>query len=620
MLAFFERTDVPEEIFIRAWRWGEYNRAHQNDVESSEIGFDIRKLSTRHFELALSFDWADPSDLSLFKRARARLDELSLISLSTLPNVQSTSISMHPVLHSWARNRLSEVETQTAWNTAAATLALSAEHDFDLREFTHQLQPHLEVCCDARPPTQQDSRELACRTLYLFWHQLHRAGSGRIVSVMTELQSLVPSSSGGSEILNQNSVRVLKLRARMLKDSESHVEALAIQQRLLRTHESNQEEGDDETRWYKFSVASTLYDLERYDEAAQTLEDSLATDVLDHHDICQLMTLERLGASYLALGDPNAAVNILEEAVEIGRQLPEQHIIQVLSARQSLASAYRTIGMHLKAIRLAEEVVTSKRQLLPPGNQDRWGSEALLVQSYTANGQLTEARQLFESMTPFLRRQTQRERNSYQSLQDDLLIKEFENAHISGAETIQEQSFDHDPAYHKLQLELDEVRTNTMMENWTPSECQTRRRIVKFCLDRSGSVISATFQPPNYEWDYSCVVSCIWWDETQECYVTSADTIRLLDLLQRHYVEEEIEEEEKTRIRRNLERFQHATVSKTKPDSMELWKLITRFGYPRAIFVEEEEEEDIMVLPWRILATVLKQIFGEHPPLYISSD
>ena len=71
---------------------------------------------------------------------------------------------------------------------------------------------------------------------------------------------------------------------------------------------------------------------------------------------------------------------------------------------------------------------------------------------------------------------------------------------------------------------------DSMTENWTPEEWAVKRRIIMFTKSQSSCTITASFcaipidrQPLN-----SICVSCIYWEEKQDCYVTSVDTIYLL--------------------------------------------------------------------------------------------
>lgn len=165
------------------------------------------------------------------------------------------------------------------------------------------------------------------------------------------------------------------------------------------------------------------------------------------------------------------------------------------------------------------------------------------------------------------------------------------------------------PSNSKAPLKI-EGDLNSMADKWSSTEWEASRRLVQFRRSQSGSVITATFEPVTLEdrIPNSICVSCIWWEEKQECYVTSVDTISLLEAL----VAVRFTVEEKNRIRRNLEGFRPATVSKTKADSEEFFKLIMGFPNPKPRNIEK----DVKVFPWRILARALTKIIGKYasPP------
>ncbi|KYK58320.1 MedA [Drechmeria coniospora] len=168
--------------------------------------------------------------------------------------------------------------------------------------------------------------------------------------------------------------------------------------------------------------------------------------------------------------------------------------------------------------------------------------------------------------------------------------------------------------YHSMSLYSSKAvlkihgKLDSMAENWTQEEWDNRRRIVVFRKTQTGSTLSTTFgavsvneRPPN-----SICVSCIWWAEKSECYVTSVDTIHLLEQLVA--APNRFSVEEKNRIRRNLEGFRPMTVSKAKPDSEEFFKIIMGFPNPKPRNIEK----DVKVFPWKILEPALKKIIGKY--------
>lgn len=160
----------------------------------------------------------------------------------------------------------------------------------------------------------------------------------------------------------------------------------------------------------------------------------------------------------------------------------------------------------------------------------------------------------------------------------------------------------------KLSGDLDAVATD-----WTDDEFAARRRLVEFTRSQSASTINASFKTvaPEERAQNSITISCIWWKEKKECFVTSVDTIYLLEAL----VGVRFTVEEKNRIRRNLEGFHPLTVSKAKADSEDFFKVIMGFPHPKPRNIEK----DVKVFPWKILSHALKKIIGKYSASYSST-
>ncbi|KAJ6160818.1 hypothetical protein N7470_004214 [Penicillium chermesinum] len=160
----------------------------------------------------------------------------------------------------------------------------------------------------------------------------------------------------------------------------------------------------------------------------------------------------------------------------------------------------------------------------------------------------------------------------------------------------------------KLNGDLD-----SMAEGWSKEERITQRRLVQFTRSQTGSTIHADFKPVTLEerTPNSICISCISWEGKDECFVTSVDTIYLLESL----VAVRFTVEEKNRIRRNLEGFRPLTVSKAKAESEEFFKVIMGFPAPKPRNIEK----DVKVFPWKILSHALKKIIGKYSASYSST-
>jgi len=163
----------------------------------------------------------------------------------------------------------------------------------------------------------------------------------------------------------------------------------------------------------------------------------------------------------------------------------------------------------------------------------------------------------------------------------------------------------------KIEGDLDK-----MSDEWTQEELDAKRRLVEFKRSQHGSTITTSFAPiaPEARPARSICVSCIWWEEKDECFITSVDTIFLLEQL----VNVRFTVEEKNRIRRNLEGFRPLTVSKAKADSEEFFKVIMGFPNPKPRNIEK----DVKVFPWKILSHALKKIISKYvsKPCFLNLD
>ncbi|ORY24968.1 hypothetical protein BCR39DRAFT_471882 [Naematelia encephala] len=145
-------------------------------------------------------------------------------------------------------------------------------------------------------------------------------------------------------------------------------------------------------------------------------------------------------------------------------------------------------------------------------------------------------------------------------------------------------------------------------------EWVSKRRLVQFWRRQEGTAIFATCRPlPQHDYPQqqnSIIISCIFREEKNTCYVTSVDAIYLLEAL----VGNRFTVEEKNRIRRNLEGFRPLTVSKSRPESEEFFKLIMGFPNPKPRNIEK----DVKVFPWDILGQALKKIISKYVSIYVA--
>ncbi|KAH8921635.1 hypothetical protein BT69DRAFT_1264281, partial [Atractiella rhizophila] len=149
---------------------------------------------------------------------------------------------------------------------------------------------------------------------------------------------------------------------------------------------------------------------------------------------------------------------------------------------------------------------------------------------------------------------------------------------------------------------------------WTEEEWDVKRRLIKCTRGRTSSKLTVEFEPMSFdEYDDTrgtkeakdqFVVSCIYYDATNKCYITSVEILLLLEYL----TNGTFNIEEKNRIRRNLEGFKPLTVSKTKGKTADLYRRIMAYPEPRPRNIDK----DIKVFQWDDLELALGKVMRKY--------
>jgi hypothetical protein len=141
---------------------------------------------------------------------------------------------------------------------------------------------------------------------------------------------------------------------------------------------------------------------------------------------------------------------------------------------------------------------------------------------------------------------------------------------------------------------------------WSTAELHAGRRLVRFSEVQDGRRLIVSCEPIRQE-DYcesDSVISCIYREETDTCFVTSVDVIYLLERL----TNGEFPVEEKNRIRRNLEGLRPTTISKHKTGFGDFFQRIMDFPDPKPRNIEK----DLKVFEWNLLGQALEKILSKY--------
>lgn len=150
-----------------------------------------------------------------------------------------------------------------------------------------------------------------------------------------------------------------------------------------------------------------------------------------------------------------------------------------------------------------------------------------------------------------------------------------------------------------------------MQHHWTAEEHAAKRRVVRFWREQNGTIVYVHFKPVRVDEQSlphgtnECRISCIFWEERNQWYLTSVDTIALLESLIGCF---KFPTDEKNRIRRNLQAYKPCTISKGKPESESFFKLVMGFANPKPRSIEK----DVKVFNWSTLEQALNKVISKY--------
>jgi hypothetical protein len=149
---------------------------------------------------------------------------------------------------------------------------------------------------------------------------------------------------------------------------------------------------------------------------------------------------------------------------------------------------------------------------------------------------------------------------------------------------------------------------NTMAKGWMAEEWTAKRRLVKVWRRQDNNSIFLAFAAMSQtQWanEKDCVVvSCMFREDKNSCWITSVDMLYLLEAV----IGQRFTVEEKNRIRRNLEGFRPQTVSKNKPASDAFFRTIMSYPNPKPRNIEK----DVKVFPWEAVSGSIKKIISKY--------
>jgi hypothetical protein len=332
MLATCEPSRLPLPLFEAAWKGAQ-------TISPSKAGnADADRLTPWHVSRLPSLIQADTDTWDSFRLVEAihLLKAFSLVSIDTHGGF--LSVSMHSLIHAWARDRQEMTEQHNSWVTTGCLMAVSCDDHAFWRQHRRQLQSHLQALASwemsrmfaSEPPI------MITRILMNFGWLLHDMRDD--VKLFVLMRNLFTYLNLGQHTVDERWLSAYDLTARNLLNHGRVKEAVSLLEQVVKIKE-------------------------------QTLAE-------DHPS--RLASQHALAGAYQANGQVKEAVSLLEQVVKIEEQtLAEDHPDR-LASQQVLATMFWALGRRNTSFQMMKHVVEIQGQVLDEHHPDRMNSEAWL--------------------------------------------------------------------------------------------------------------------------------------------------------------------------------------------------------------------------------------------------
>lgn len=393
-IAFMQNNGISEAIFQKA---SEYALKLKNTGTGEDE--TVLSLSVRHVMRLPEYAqhmWSSFQGRGKWRELCAILESLSIITINV--DGDSITISVHPLVHTWAKWRQDHRAQCRAWQSTATILALSCQgHYAYISDFIF-LHPHTRACVnhEIEDYTQDISEMEAAQLFFQFASVLYRMDDeSSLCSLVKRMQARLQDREGiDPEITIQLKIFV----ARIYLWQENYRKAVDIYREVWNSRAETLAEDHPLRLSSQHNLAEAYLHDGQIDEAVKSLEHVIQIEKRQsaENEASVLDAQHVLAFAYLSNNQMDKAIELLEYVINIRKTTVAEDHPSLVTSQHNLAKAYRENGQIGKAIELFTHVVKVRKTILIETNPSLCDSQSLLAGAYQANGQIEEAIELFE--------------------------------------------------------------------------------------------------------------------------------------------------------------------------------------------------------------------------------
>ena len=257
------------------------------------------------------------------RQAIALLTSFSLISHDGTDSL----ISIHPLVHTWARDRLAEQEHLSFWRVAVVTLGASVpagntSSDYKIRRLR---LPHINSCLEIYQSTELFTKDMQLQGAYAAFDF-----------------------------------------AKVYYENGHHLQSIELEERIVEEWETVLGNEDLSVLIARYNLAVSYARVPgRYQDALRLLEHVLEaeTRILGHENESTLSSMYILAQTYLLVNRKQDATRLHEEVLKTRKRILGDEDDETLSSMHDLAVLYYRLDRYDDALVLAQHALDTRRRI-----------------------------------------------------------------------------------------------------------------------------------------------------------------------------------------------------------------------------------------------------------------
>lgn len=439
LLAVGAAINLPLVVFKAAWKRARSVPSGMEHDPGDEKLYDLTGLHVAHLPPFLD---VSPTAWDESRLAQAVQQLKSFALVTTDMSSTSMNVSMHPLVHAWARDRQNVDEQHKNWLSMACIMVLAWRNHSLNHTLDRQLQAHFESIIEWSVDTMfanAPSRSIVRVLVQCGWilHNLRRDEKLRAL-----MKALVDRLDLDETTVEREWLGLYTLAGSNLTYSSMPKKAIPLLEQVVELQkESRGAKGDLQFMRSGRSLAVAYRKVGQTTKAIEVLEDvvSIESETLAVDSEQLLILQHELATLYRQAGRSDEALLVLEDVVKIQKEAQAADYPQRLRSQHDLARMYYDKGQIKKAVKLMEEVVGIRAKTVEVDDSDRLSSQHELAKIYFKSGRTKEAIIMMEEVVRNDAETLKRENPERLSSQHVLAKMYYDNGQPKEAVTLMEE-------------------------------------------------------------------------------------------------------------------------------------------------------------------------------------